>query len=1184
LQIPYEHFSSLTSIRAYDILVRTSPICGVEKFNIIQEAGAKFCLQNNMTFIYSPYIFPLIITALISGWVMTYAWKRRSSPNAAALSIMAFLVAFWQITYALEIAGADLHTKLFWGKLQYIPIATVSLVWLFFAYYQTFEEKHLSRRIILLSSIIPVITIVLALTTEQHGLLWKTVEIKTVGTFSALDPVYGWWFWVHVVYSYIMLVAGSILVLRSIWQKEAKKAYRRQATFLIIALLAPWMGNALYIFDLSPIPQLDLTPFSFAISVAAIAIAIFSSALVRLSPIARTLVVDQMREGMIVIDQRGQIADINPAAAHIIGVPVSGALGHLLEEVLIPWPDLAQRLKNIAEGTDIISVGRGETLRQYEITVSQLYDRQNYSLGHLFLIREVVARASFTPEAVEEMPDKPTHETPELQPEETIEPDSSSRFAWVWKVFRIPVNVDLSIPKDSNPAWFHARERSFTLILRIAAIIGSVALISAPTLNTFDASLPFVISVGLLWVLGSARNIPFITRTVLYLLILYSLAFVETYNFGYSAESFTFFLALAVSGALLARRSGGMLMLIMSLITLGGFGILIGQGIFFPPNSLHGVPVPETASQAITSLLVFAAGAIALMSSITILMGSLNRAWELQTQSLNLLQQERNLLEQRVEERTTELAQKHVEMVKSRNEMRKYFLAIEQSGNSIIITDMQGDIEYTNPKFEELTGYSHEEVNGENLRLLQSGKHSPEFYRDMWKTITSREIWRGEIRNRHKDGSLFWELATIAPVLNQSDEITNYIAIKEDITAKKELEETLLEQNEQLKQEISERLWAEANLEKSELRFRQIVENASDIIYRTDARGYLTYVNDTATRVLACDELGLLGKHFSEFASPSIQHRTKRFYQRQFLASVPNTYYELPIMTEDGREVWIGQNVQVIKEDDNTIVGFQAVARDITEIKQALQALAIARDQALDASQIKSQLLSRVSHELRTPLGGILGYAELLSANAYGEMEESQKKAVSQITKSTMYLAALIDDLLDEAQLNSNTFSLDMQYFEPHSLMEQVRNRMIPLVKSKGLALHMDIPDNFHEYLYGDTIRLQQIIINLLGNAIKFTKQGEVSILFQYIDAEYWRIQVSDTGSGIPEEAQEYIFESFRQVNNAITRQNRGTGLGLSIVKQLVDIMDGSIELKSQVGEGSTFTITLPIFQPEKKA
>ena len=1135
-----------------------------------------------MTFTYSLYSLPLIITALISGWVMIYAWKRHRSSNAAALSIMALLVTFWQITYALEITGADLHTKLFWGKTQYIPIATVSLAWLFFAYYQTFEEKHLSRRVIFLSSIIPVITIVLAFTTEKHGLLWKTVEIKTVGTFSALDPVYGWWFWVHVVYSYTMLVSGGILILRSLKREKSKAAYRRQAIFMIIALLAPWVGNALYIFDLSPIPHLDLTPFSFAISVTAIALAIFSSALVQLSPIARSLVVDHMREGMIVIDQRGQIADINPAAAKIIGIPPSGALGHLLEDALAPWPHLAKRLKNIGEGIDIISVGRGETLRQYEITISQLYDRQNYSLGHLFLIREMVSKASFTSESVDETPRKPTHEIPELQPEEFIEPDSSSRFAWVWKIFRIPVNMDLSIPKDSNPAWFRTRERSFTLILRIGAVIGSLTIISAPILNVFEVNFLILFVIALLWVLGIARNIPFMVRTGLYLTLLYSLAFVETYNYGYSAESFTFFLALVVSGVLLVRKSGGVLTLIMSLITLGGFGILIGQGIFFPANSLHGVPLPETTSQAMISLLIFAASAIALMSSGTILMGSLNRSWELQAQSLNLLHQERNLLEQRVEERTTELTQKHIEVVKNRNEMRKYFLAIEQSGNAIVITDTQGDIEYVNPKFEEITGYSREETLGKNPRILQSGNHSPAFYHDLWKTIISGEIWRGELHNRHKDGHFFWELTTIAPVHNQSNEITNYIAIKEDITAKKDLEETLLEQNKQLKKEISERLGAEENLEKSELRFRQIVENASDIIYRTDASGHLTYVNNTATRALACEESYLLGEHFSALALPSIQHKVKRFYQRQFLEGMPNTYYELPIMTKDGREIWIGQNVQVIKEDDDTVVGFQAVARDITEIKQALQALAIARDQALDASHIKSQMLSRVSHELRTPLGGILGYAELLRENAYGEMEKSQKKAVNQITKSAIYLTALINDLLDEAQFDSKIFSLDMHFFEPNMLMKQVQDRMMPLINNKGLTLHIDISNNFHEFLYGDTIRLQQIIINLLGNAIKFTKQGEVSVSFQYIDTEYWRIQVSDTGSGIPEDAQEYIFEAFRQVNNAITRENRGTGLGLSIVKQLVDIMSGSIKLKSQVGKGSTFIITLPIVKPQK--
>jgi len=231
----------------------------------------------------------------------------------------------------------------------------------------------------------------------------------------------------------------------------------------------------------------------------------------------------------------------------------------------------------------------------------------------------------------------------------------------------------------------------------------------------------------------------------------------------------------------------------------------------------------------------------------------------------------------------------------------------------------------------------------------------------------------------------------------------------------------------------------------------------------------------------------------------------------------------------------------------------------------------------LEASRVKSQLLSRVSHELRTPLGGVLGFAELLQFNAFGALNEKQKSAVENIIASTNYLTNMVNDLLDEAQMESRSLLLNNAYFNPADMLEAARAPMAVLAERKGLTLTSEISPDLPSELYGDTKRLQQIIINLVGNAIKFTKTGEVRVTLERPAPARWAIMVSDTGVGIPSSEHASIFEPFRQVNNSITRENRGSGLGLAITKQLVELMGGQISIESEIGKGSLFVISLPI-------
>jgi signal transduction histidine kinase len=247
------------------------------------------------------------------------------------------------------------------------------------------------------------------------------------------------------------------------------------------------------------------------------------------------------------------------------------------------------------------------------------------------------------------------------------------------------------------------------------------------------------------------------------------------------------------------------------------------------------------------------------------------------------------------------------------------------------------------------------------------------------------------------------------------------------------------------------------------------------------------------------------------------------------------------------------------------------------QVTERTRELIQARDQALEASRFKTQLLAKVSHELRTPLGAIMGYTELLQNGMFGSLSPEQKNVTAEVIDSTDYLTKLVNQLLDQAQNESAAIRLHVTAFELAALLHQVETQMSVLTRNKGLLFTTELADDLPPLLFGDRDRLQQILVNLVGNAIKFTDSGQIGVRLFRLGATHWGIQVSDTGMGIPQEAQAYIFEPFRQVDGSLTRQYGGTGLGLTIVQQLVQLMDGEIKLESENGRGTVFTILLPL-------
>ena len=362
-------------------------------------------------------------------------------------------------------------------------------------------------------------------------------------------------------------------------------------------------------------------------------------------------------------------------------------------------------------------------------------------------------------------------------------------------------------------------------------------------------------------------------------------------------------------------------------------------------------------------------------------------------------------------------------------ELQTLRAAVEQSANAIVITDAAGTIEYVNPAFEKITGYSTAEAIGKNPSVLNSGEQPGSFYRTLWATITSGNIWRGQFHNRRKDGTLYWETATISPVHNEAGKIVHFIAIKEDVTDRKSLE---------------------------------------------------------------------------------------------------------------------------------------------SDLREAL-------DHAEAGNRAKSEFLAVMSHELRTPLNGVLGYAELLS---YSRLDDEQRDYAQTIMKSGDHLLQVVNDILDFSSIDKGSMKFEVA---PILVADLLETSCLPLRKpaaDKGLEFRCISEPGVPDRIAGDAHRIRQILINLLGNAVKFTSKGSISLRVASLTGRHRQFvvfSVEDTGIGISPATISRLFRPFMQGDSTFRRSFEGTGLGLAISQRLADAMGGSISVTSTPGAGSTFALYLPL-------
>lgn len=266
--------------------------------------------------------------------------------------------------------------------------------------------------------------------------------------------------------------------------------------------------------------------------------------------------------------------------------------------------------------------------------------------------------------------------------------------------------------------------------------------------------------------------------------------------------------------------------------------------------------------------------------------------------------------------------------------------------------------------------------------------------------------------------------------------------------------------------------------------------------------------------------------------------------------------------------------VLILRDITRRIAAEKGIRQRNLELQQLITEAQTAREDAEKANLAKSELLAKVSHELRTPLGGILGYAEMLQEGVYGTVSEEQHHFLQRIVENTGYLNEQVNDLLDLSRISAGTLEVKLYEFDVEDAVQQVATRIEPLAKAKDLALKIVVSPNLPRLIVGNSIRFQQILVNLATNAIKFTERGHVSIDVSTQGEDFWTIQVTDSGIGIPDADLEKIFQPFHQIEGSIVE---GVGLGLTIVHELTLALGGKIEIGTKLGKGSIFKVILPL-------
>ncbi len=482
---------------------------------------------------------------------------------------------------------------------------------------------------------------------------------------------------------------------------------------------------------------------------------------------------------------------------------------------------------------------------------------------------------------------------------------------------------------------------------------------------------------------------------------------------------------------------------------------------------------------------------------------------------------------------------------------------LDTAADAIITLDSSGSMEIVNPSTERLFGYASGELIGRNVSMLIPEGDSIEGHANLSTVAMNHQlkipVSTGEMLGRRKDGSTFPIYLSVGVV--PTEDSFRFTAILLDITNRKRVENALQE---------------------SEARYRSVVDNVKEVIFQTDERGRWSFLNPAWKEITGFEPEEALGRSFLDFVHPLDRERNAELFAPLVAGEKQYCRHEVRYLTKSGGSRWIEVFARLTLDLNGNIIGTSGTLTDVTVRRETALALQKAKDAAEAVSRAKGEFLANISHEIRTPMNAVIGMTGLLLGTS---LNAEQRDYTETIRSSGDALLTLLNRVLDFSKIESGSLELDNAPFLIIDAIEDALLLLAPAASEKGLELNYLISPDTPIELVGDVGRVRQILVNLIGNAIKFTSVGEVlvSVAAQPVSSELYSFQftVRDTGIGIPPERADRLFMPFSQVDASTTRQYGGTGLGLAISKRLAEMMGGTMWLESAEGVGSVFHFTV---------